>query len=148
MNVSHIPLPAMSCTAHALYSTIRSGGSLCLPCCSSAHVILGCCCCQAGEERVRRSKLNLVDLAGSERVSKTNIDGTILREAKFINLSLHYLEQVIIALQVCAPFTSTIHSLLATGNVQGTPQGWVLGSNTGPVQSFALSSKIPFVYPL
>lgn len=54
---------------------------------------------QAGEERVRRSKLNLVDLAGSERVSKTNIDGTILREAKFINLSLHYLEQVIIALQ-------------------------------------------------
>lgn len=59
-----------------------------------------CCCCQAGEETVRRSKLNLVDLAGSERVSKTNIDGTILREAKFINLSLHYLEQVIIALQV------------------------------------------------
>ena len=55
---------------------------------------------QAGEETVRRSKLNLVDLAGSERVSKTNIDGTILREAKFINLSLHYLEQVIIALQV------------------------------------------------
>lgn len=49
---------------------------------------------------MRRSKLNLVDLAGSERVSKTNIDGTILREAKFINLSLHYLEQVIIALQV------------------------------------------------
>ncbi len=41
-----------------------------------------------------------MDLAGSERVSKTNIDGTILREAKFINLSLHYLEQVIIALQV------------------------------------------------
>lgn len=57
---------------------------------------------QAGEETVRRSKLNLVDLAGSERVSKTNIDGTILREAKFINLSLHYLEQVIIALQVTA----------------------------------------------
>ncbi|KAK9811828.1 hypothetical protein WJX72_010914 [[Myrmecia] bisecta] len=54
---------------------------------------------KAGEEVVRRSKLNLVDLAGSERVSKTNIDGTILREAKYINLSLHYLEQVIIALQ-------------------------------------------------
>jgi len=41
-----------------------------------------------------------VDLAGSERVSKTNIDGQILREAKHINLSLHYLEQVILALQV------------------------------------------------
>lgn len=48
---------------------------------------------------MRRSKLNLVDLAGSERASKTGIDGTTLREAKYINLSLHYLEQVIIALQ-------------------------------------------------
>ncbi len=43
---------------------------------------------------MRRSKLNLVDLAGSERASKTGIDGTTLREAKYINLSLHYLEQV------------------------------------------------------
>lgn len=34
----------------------------------------------------------------SERVSRTKIDGTILKEAKYINLSLHYLEQVIIAL--------------------------------------------------
>ncbi len=48
---------------------------------------------------MRRSKLNLVDLAGSERASKTGIDGTTLKEAKYINLSLHYLEQVIIALQ-------------------------------------------------
>lgn len=54
---------------------------------------------KAGEDTVRRSKLHLVDLAGSERVSKTGIDGTILKEAKYINLSLHYLEQVIIALQ-------------------------------------------------
>ncbi|KAL4488373.1 hypothetical protein ABPG72_019223 [Tetrahymena utriculariae] len=44
------------------------------------------------------SKLNLVDLAGSERVSKTNHDGTLLNEAKNINLSLSYLEQVIVAL--------------------------------------------------
>ena len=49
---------------------------------------------------VRKSKLHLVDLAGSERVVKTQVGGTILREAKYINLSLHYLEQVIIALQV------------------------------------------------
>ncbi|KPA80841.1 Kinesin putativekinesin [Leptomonas pyrrhocoris] len=47
---------------------------------------------------VRRSKLNLVDLAGSERVSKTGVSGTILTEAKHINLSLHFLEQVIVAL--------------------------------------------------
>ena len=52
-----------------------------------------------GEDTVRRSKLNLVDLAGSERVAKTNIDGTILAEAQYINGSLHFLEQVIIALQ-------------------------------------------------
>ena len=47
--------------------------------------------------------MHLVDLAGSERVSKTRILGTILSEAKHINLSLHFLEQVIISLQVCTP---------------------------------------------
>lgn len=47
---------------------------------------------------VRRSKLHLVDLAGSERVARTGIGGTLLKEAKYINLSLHYLEQVIVAL--------------------------------------------------
>ncbi len=36
----------------------------------------------------------LVDLAGSVRVGKTGIDGTTLMEAKYINLSLHFLEQV------------------------------------------------------
>ncbi len=52
---------------------------------------------------MRRSRLNLVDLAGSERVAKTGLDGSVLREAKHINLSLHYLEQVIVALQVDLP---------------------------------------------
>ena len=46
-----------------------------------------------------RSKLHLVDLAGSERVSKTGVHGQQLTEAKSINLSLHHLETVIIALQ-------------------------------------------------
>ena len=41
-----------------------------------------------------------MDLAGSERVSKTRVVGTVLSEAKHINLSLHFLEQVIISLQV------------------------------------------------
>ncbi|KAK9870098.1 hypothetical protein WA026_006192 [Henosepilachna vigintioctopunctata] len=45
-----------------------------------------------------KSKLHIVDLAGSERVHKSNISGTILNEAKNINLSLHYLEHVILAL--------------------------------------------------
>lgn len=51
-----------------------------------------------GSAMVRRSKLHLVDLAGSERVYKSGVEGATLREAKAINLSLHYLEQVIIAL--------------------------------------------------
>ena len=41
----------------------------------------------------------MVDLAGSERVSKPSADEQQLGEAKFVNLSLHYLESVIIALQ-------------------------------------------------
>lgn len=47
---------------------------------------------------VRRSKLHLVDLAGSERVGKTGIGGSLFKEATYINLSLHHLERVIIAL--------------------------------------------------
>ena len=46
-----------------------------------------------GSDTVRRSKFHLVDLAGSERVKKTGVEGTVLREARYINLSLHYLEQ-------------------------------------------------------
>jgi kinesin family member 6/9 len=49
-------------------------------------------------EKVMTSKLNLVDLAGSERLSKTGTRGTSLKEAMYINRSLTYLEQVIIAL--------------------------------------------------
>ncbi|KAI9137246.1 P-loop containing nucleoside triphosphate hydrolase protein [Paraphysoderma sedebokerense] len=49
-------------------------------------------------ERVIYSKLNLVDLAGSERLSKTNSSGTTLKEAMYINKSLTFLEQVILAL--------------------------------------------------
>ena len=37
-------------------------------------------------------------MAGSERVQKTQVEGNMLEEAKIINLSLTYLEQVIIAL--------------------------------------------------
>ncbi|XP_051852845.1 kinesin-like protein KIF6 isoform X4 [Antechinus flavipes] len=53
---------------------------------------------EPGSATVRRAKLHLVDLAGSERVAKTGVGGQLLTEAKYINLSLHYLEQVIIAL--------------------------------------------------
>ncbi|CAD2222455.1 hypothetical protein AGDE_15222 [Angomonas deanei] len=50
------------------------------------------------QNSIRTSKLNFVDLAGSERVSRTQVNGQILTEAKYINLSLHHLETVIIAL--------------------------------------------------
>ncbi|XP_010180813.1 PREDICTED: kinesin-like protein KIF6, partial [Mesitornis unicolor] len=53
---------------------------------------------EPGSATVRCSKLHLVDLAGSECVAKTGVGGHLLTEAKYINLSLHYLEQVIIAL--------------------------------------------------
>lgn len=49
-------------------------------------------------EKVLYSKLNLVDLAGSERLSKTETTGASLREAMYINKSLTFLEQVILAL--------------------------------------------------
>eukprot|EP00792_Barthelona_sp_PAP020_P005295 TRINITY_DN2588_c0_g1_i1.p1 TRINITY_DN2588_c0_g1~~TRINITY_DN2588_c0_g1_i1.p1 ORF type:complete len:776 (+),score=256.75 TRINITY_DN2588_c0_g1_i1:41-2329(+) len=47
---------------------------------------------------VIQSKLHLVDLAGSERVKKTGAEGLVLNEAKYINQSLSFLEQVIVAL--------------------------------------------------
>ncbi|XP_077198041.1 kinesin-like protein KIF6 isoform X2 [Paroedura picta] len=53
---------------------------------------------EPGSATIRRSKLHLVDLAGSERVAKSGVGGQLLTEAKYINLSLHFLEQVIIAL--------------------------------------------------
>ncbi|XP_040408927.1 kinesin-like protein KIF6 isoform X2 [Cygnus olor] len=48
---------------------------------------------EPGSATIRHSKLHLVDLAGSERVAKTGVGGRLLTEAKYINLSLHYLEQ-------------------------------------------------------
>ncbi|KFO72630.1 Kinesin-like KIF9, partial [Cuculus canorus] len=45
-----------------------------------------------------RSKINLIDLAGSEKLSKTGSEGQVLKEATYINKSLSFLEQIIIAL--------------------------------------------------
>ncbi|NXN65521.1 KIF9 protein, partial [Himantopus himantopus] len=44
------------------------------------------------------SKINLIDLAGSERLSKTGSEGQVLKEATYINKSLSFLEQIIVAL--------------------------------------------------
>jgi len=65
------------------------------------------------------SKLHLVDLAGSERVSRSQAEGMVLTEAKSINLSLTYLEQVIVSLNQKAkgkgkPHVPYRNSLLTT----------------------------------
>jgi len=49
-------------------------------------------------EKMVYSKLHLVDLAGSERTKKTGTAGKQLVEARHINKSLSYLEQVVLAL--------------------------------------------------
>lgn len=49
-------------------------------------------------DKVVHSKLHLVDLAGSERTKKTHSEGVVLKEASFINKSLTFLEQVVLAL--------------------------------------------------
>ncbi|NXN90628.1 KIF9 protein, partial [Bombycilla garrulus] len=45
-----------------------------------------------------KSKITLIDLAGSERLSKTGSEGQVRIEASYINKSLSFLEQLIIAL--------------------------------------------------
>eukprot|EP01065_Artemidia_motanka_P025916 TRINITY_DN30855_c0_g1_i1.p1 TRINITY_DN30855_c0_g1~~TRINITY_DN30855_c0_g1_i1.p1 ORF type:complete len:844 (+),score=287.70 TRINITY_DN30855_c0_g1_i1:95-2626(+) len=53
---------------------------------------------ESGAECAVRGKITLVDLAGSERVAKTGSAGERLQEAKFINLSLTTLGNVVAAL--------------------------------------------------
>ncbi|KAM4828724.1 kinesin-like protein KIF9 [Thomomys bottae] len=50
------------------------------------------------DEKFITSKINLVDLAGSERLGKTGSEGRVQKEATYINKSLSFLEQAIIAL--------------------------------------------------
>ncbi|CAH8823544.1 unnamed protein product [Trichobilharzia szidati] len=76
-----------------------------------------------GSSVIRRSKLHLVDLAGSERVYKCGLDGTLLTEAKYINLSLHYLEQVIIALaekqRTHVPYRNSMMTMMLRDSLGG-----------------------------
>lgn len=52
----------------------------------------------ADTDVLKVSKLYIVDLAGSERLSKSCTDSQTFLEGSNINLSLHFLEQVIVAL--------------------------------------------------
>jgi len=51
-----------------------------------------------GSASVNYSRLNFLDLAGSERIKKTGSTGVVLKEAGYINKSLSFLEQVVLAL--------------------------------------------------
>lgn len=62
-----------------------------------------------GSAVVRNSKLHLVDLAGSERGASFKIgDVAVLEQSKHINLSLHYLEMVILYLLKCLLFSVSV----------------------------------------
>lgn len=95
---------------------------------------------QAGEDSVRRSKLALVDLAGSERMLRSGIEGTTLREARHINLSLHYLEQVIVALQVrcCASAGMSVVARSAFAKMQ-----WHIRSEARELRGRMCPTAIP-----
>jgi kinesin family protein 6/9 len=77
-HVSSTPMNLASSRSHAIFSCLIEGREI-------------------GTEVIRVSKINLVDLAGSERM-KAFYDSNQINETKYINLSLSFLEQVIIAL--------------------------------------------------
>ncbi|XP_020584298.1 kinesin-like protein KIN-UC [Phalaenopsis equestris] len=59
-----------------------------------------------------KSKLLIIDLAGSERIDESGVDGHMLEEAKFINLSLNSLGKCINALAENSPHIPTRDSKL------------------------------------
>ena len=87
----------------------RAVASHAMNCASSrSHlVVTGHVVCSHGED-ITEAKLTIVDLAGAERVNQTQSrDGTAtLREAGYINKSLAFLEQVVVALGDDKPQTT------------------------------------------
>jgi kinesin family protein 6/9 len=78
-HVSSTSMNLASSRSHAIFTIIIEGREL-------------------KSEIMRVSKINLVDLAGSERMRSNLYDQNTVNETKYINLSLSFLEQVIIAL--------------------------------------------------
>lgn len=78
---------------------------------------------ETGSEVVKKGKIHLVDLAGSERVSKNGVeDLSTLREAKHINLSLHALEKVVVALSdkdPHVPYRDSVMTMLLKDSLGG-----------------------------
>ena len=57
---------------------------------------------EPGSDIKSEAFVHLVDLSGSERIKQTGVEGVLEREARSINLSLHYLERVIVSLNKSA----------------------------------------------
>ncbi|CAJ1433925.1 unnamed protein product [Effrenium voratum] len=101
---------------------------------------------QEGSDVVRRSKLHLVDLAGSERVSQTGVNGKLLQEAKAINLSLHHLERVIVALhsrtkgtQVHVPYRDSMMTSVLRDSLGGNCRTTMVGCIAAEASNLAES---------
>ncbi|KAL0221798.1 hypothetical protein RCL1_001652 [Eukaryota sp. TZLM3-RCL] len=85
-------------------------------------------------EVVTTAKLHLVDLAGSERVKKTGATGNTMEEARFINKSLSFLEQVIIALDKSrnhVPFRQSKLCLLLKDSLGGNCKTSMIATISG-----------------
>lgn len=72
------------------------------------------------------SRIHLVDLSGSERIGKTGVEGKLQEEARAINLSLHYLEHVIVCLQkraqgenIHVPYRNSLMTLVLRDSLGG-----------------------------
>lgn len=82
--------------------------------------------------------MHFVDLAGSERVCKTGVKGLQLSEAKYINLSLHYLEGVIIALHQDSVSTGRTNAYTAPA---GVSKSWSASANKRPYSAADVSGR-------
>jgi len=70
--------------------------------------------------------VHLVDLSGSERIKLTGVEGQLEREARSINLSLHYLERVIVSLnkssngeKVHVPYRDSLMTMVLKDSIGG-----------------------------
>eukprot|EP00899_Mesostigma_viride_P001396 jgi/Mesvir1/11257/Mv01061-RA.1 len=96
-----------------------------------------------------RGKLLLVDLAGSERVRKTGSEGTLLDEAKFINLSLTSLGKCINALSEAnvshIPYRDSKLTRLLKDSFGGTARtSLIVAIGPSPVHKSETASTIQF----
>mmetsp|Transcript_18695 Transcript_18695/g.27048 ORF Transcript_18695/g.27048 Transcript_18695/m.27048 type:complete len:769 (-) Transcript_18695:208-2514(-) len=62
-------------------------------------IIMECEFSRGDRTLLKSGKINFVDLAGSERLYKSDNTHAVVKEGRSINLSLHFLEQVIVSLR-------------------------------------------------